>query len=224
MRAGSPQVIAFLALLLARLAASSQAFSADPAQELLARQFAAAVQTRESGKMEQLLHPKVRACIDASNREYFDYLINNFQNTPPADYIVTITPLQSKTLPPIFPADMFTYPVQPTHQLEIEWNSGPNSYVSLIRTIADVNGTWFVVYPCPNAAGVKFVHEQLVRGREQQARALALASTIEEPLRKELKTLLTQGQKIDAIKKYQAATGTDRTTAVNVMNVLETAK
>lgn len=174
--------------------------------------------------MTELLHPKVRAGMNATNREYFDDLTNNFEDTPPAGYKVTITPLEGETVLPSLPADSFAYPVQPTHQFDIDWSSGPDHFVSVIRTIAAVNGAWFIVYPCPNEAGMKFVHEQLERGREARARNLSLVSGLQEPLRTELKTLLAQGQKIDAINKYQAATGADLTTAVGVMKLLETAK
>ena len=55
-------------------------------------------------------------------------------------------------------------------------------------------------------------------------RATVLARAIKQPLRAELKALLDKNQKIDAIKKYQAAMGSDLTTAAAVINIVDAEK
>jgi hypothetical protein len=56
-----------------------------------------------------------------------------------------------------------------------------------------------------------------------KAEAAKLASELKEPLLSELKRLLQQGHRGEAIKKYSKEAGTDMTTAVQVINALESA-
>jgi hypothetical protein len=123
------------------------------------------------------------------------------------------------------PPDQFQYPVQPSDQIQVVWSSGADgsSMGSIIQPIVEKDGAWFLVYPCPNEAGMKFMHENLAAGREQKERAQTLASQLQDPLKSELLDLLKQGQKMEAIKKYQSASGTDLTTAVQVINTLQNA-
>jgi hypothetical protein len=213
MRTGWRRAIALAALLLARPFASRPAVAADPAQALLAQQLVAAMQEKDADMLERLLHPSVRACIDASNREYFDWLTHKAVNAPSNNYKTTIEPLKENAVPPFLPPDMFKYPIRPTHQLQIHWSDGNDTTV-VIRTIAALDGVWYVVFPCPDAAGAKFVHEA-------HDRAVTLAAAVTEPLRSQLKGLLTRGLKLDAIEQYQRATGADLTSATQVLDVLK---
>lgn len=67
------------------------------------------------------------------------------------------------------------------------------------------------------------MHQQFVERIEKQKKAAALAAALKDPLRGELQDLLRQEQKIDAVKKYQKATGVDLTTAMLVMDALQKA-
>ena len=62
------------------------------------------------------------------------------------------------------------------------------------------------------------------RGRRtprRPKRAKDLAAALQEPLRGEISALVKAGEKIDAIKHYQAASGEDLTIAKSVVEVLE---
>lgn len=226
MRCKSSSAIILFMFALAGCQKSANARSSGVSVETTPQQFAQtyvdAVQTKKVARVKALIHPQVLACINDSNREYFDYLINQgIENSSNGDYKVTITKL-TNNLPPLgVPADMFRYPVPPAYQLQIDWDPASSKSVTVIRTIASEHNKWFLVYACPNDAGMKFFHERIAQGHKQQEHANALAAALKPPLRTELKALLKQGRKIDAIKKYQSAAGVDLTTAVQVMNVLE---
>ena len=206
------------------MAAASQPGSANAAQQELAQSYMAAVRAKDRTRLRALLHPKVAACLNASTREYFDYLADqSMQDIPQGNYKLTVTTLPPGGPPPILPASMFKYPVQPTHQLQIDGDVTATSSTSVIRSLAAQNGNWYIVYPCPNAAGVSYFHENIARARQQQLRAQELAAKVKDPLRAQLKSLLKQSRKIDAIHKYQAASGADLTTAVRVVDVLDSA-
>lgn len=196
--------------------------SPNPAQQQLARSYMAAVRSQNRAQLAALLHPKVAACQNASTREYFDFVAGqSLNNVPPGKYTITVTAIPPGGPPAILPATMFKYPVQPQFQLQIDGDSTALASVSIVREIAIQDGRWYIVYPCPNAAGIKYFHENIAQGRRQRQRALALASQLKQPLRARLQNLLRQGRKIDAIHKYQAASGVDLTTAVQVIDVLD---
>ncbi|HXZ80952.1 MAG TPA: hypothetical protein VEG30_13565 [Terriglobales bacterium] len=196
--------------------------TADSARQQFARNYIAAVQSKDPTRVRQLLHPQLLACINASNREYFDFLINHdVEEAPRGKYDISITPVEHEMVVPGAPPRAFKYPVHPSYQVQINWEPRPNSSVTIIRTIAANNGEWFLVYPCANAEGARLFRENLEKGRAQREHARELASEIKDPLLTQLKTLVGQGQRIDAVKKYQSATGADLTTAVQVINALE---
>lgn len=205
-------------------AATASAQNGNPAQQQLVQSYVTAVRAHDPARVLALFHPKVLACRNDSTRDYFDYLASqNLRQVPPAQYKISITPLPASGPAAILPATMFKYPVQPTHQLQLDWNNSPTSSVTVMRNIAAQDGRWFMVEACPSAEGMKTFRDGMARRQQQQAHAQALAAKVKDPLRSQLKALLKQGRKIDAAHKYQAATGADLTTAVQVVDILESA-
>jgi hypothetical protein len=205
-------------------AASGQKASPEAARQQFARDYVAAIQSRDAVRVKALIHPEVLACKDFA--EYFDAMKETvFAEQPAPGYKVTFTALPADSKPPILPPDKFKYPVQPTYELQINWSrtADGSSPVAIIQPIGQKDGAWFLVYACPNDEGIKMMREMTAQGREQKEHARTLASQLQEPLKSDLLALLKQGRKVDAIKKYQSASGTDLTTAVQVIKVLENA-
>jgi hypothetical protein len=208
------------------VAASRQNISAEAARQQFAAKYVAALKSKDPARMKALIHPEVLACKNFA--EYFNVANISgqvFVDPPGPGYKVTFTTLPIDAKPPLLPPDKFKYPIQPSHELQIDWNRNADgsSPTALIQSIAEKDGAWYLVYPCPNDEGMKFVHEMIAKGREQKEHALTLASQLQDPLKSELLALLKQGRKIDAIKKYQSTTGVDLTTAVQVIDVLQRA-
>jgi hypothetical protein len=209
-----------LAISFALLVLRAYAASDDAAiQSTFVKPWIEAARAGDKARIEPFLHPLVRACMNASSKEYFDFALDNETRAVAAGpYLVTkLAPLKGP--PPAFlPEDGFPYPVQPTYEVQIEFEK---SSLLSVHFLAPVNGTWFEVFPCPNEKGMAFMREQLIKGDEQKKRAAQLLTDLKDPLRSELTDLLRRGQKIDAIKKYQQAAGVDLTTAVGVINALQ---
>jgi hypothetical protein len=209
-----------LAVLLAIMASSGfTASDEDAIQNTFVMPWIEAARSGDKARIEQFLHPRVRACINASTKEYFDFgLDNEVRAVGAGPYLVTkVAPLKGP--PPAFlPEDGFPYPVQATYEVQIEFEKG--SLLS-IHFLAPANGSWFEVFPCPNEKGMAFMRQQLVEWAEQKTRAAQLLAGLKDPLRSELTDLLRREQKMDAIKKYQQAAGVDLTTAVAVINGLQ---
>jgi hypothetical protein len=178
-----------------------------------------ALRSKDAAKIQRFYHPQVLACANAATKQYFDSILDREANSAVAGayHVTRIAPLKGP--PPAFlPEDSFSYPVQPTYEVQIQFDQ---SDVVFIRYLAPANGNWFEVFPCPNEKGVAFVRKQIADGIEQQKRSNQLVSELKEPLLSELKALLAQQRKLEAVKKYQAASGVDLTTAVTVIKALE---
>jgi len=188
----------------------------------LATAWVAAVQSKDPARLRALMHPRVLACRNSANSAYFDYLLSNeLRDIPGSDYNITELMLEGEPLATGLPEKMFSYPVAPTAQFKIDWTDSQYSSITLMRTIAEDGGRWYIVYPCPNAEGMKYFNEQMAQRAAAEAHAKTLAAALKPSLRAELIDLLTHGHKIDAVKKYRAASGTDLTTAVEVINLLQ---
>ena len=225
--------VSFIALSLffaARLSAQSAPTSDKEFQTALATSYVAAKQSKDTAKLLALLHPKVRACLNGTNRDYFEMLFTRDLSSFPHGKIlrISVTPVAADAFPMVqnvFPAEMFPYPVKPTHdvQLDIEVpaeSNTLNSFTAFVEVAAE-NGKWYWVTACPTDKGLEFVRQSMEKANQQKTEARKLAAEIKDPLRFELKALLASGNRIGAIKKYREATNTDLTTAHTVIEVLE---
>ncbi len=217
-----------LALVLTSAAASGFAASASAAsdeaaiQNTFVKPWIAAMQSKDKAAMERLYHPAVRACMNPATKEFFDFVLEReVQDAAAGAYhVAKITPMQQPA-PTFLPEEDVKYPVRPAYEVQI---AVEHSDLTYIRFLAPANGSWYEVYPCPNQKGMAYLREQQKEGAEQRKKVAQLAAGLKDPLRSELKDLLRQERKIDAVKKYQAAASVDLTTAVLVMDALQKSK
>ncbi len=194
--------------------------AADPPAAIRAtfiEPWAAALKARDPVKLKPFLHPAVAACETDANREYFDsVLAQGGDLTASGAYRI------SKLAPVAGPAplfgmeDGFAYPIQPVYELQLQFEG-----VILIRYLAPDHGSWYEVFPCPNEKGMAMFHKAAADREQQRQKFAQLAAELKDPLLAELKTLLGQGRKIDAIHAYQQATGADLTTAHGVVELVD---
>ncbi|HEY2017314.1 MAG TPA: hypothetical protein VGH38_27605, partial [Bryobacteraceae bacterium] len=178
-----------------------------------------AIATGQTTGLKKLLHPKVQACMNDRTREYFDYLAAK-QSSARGNYRITkLEPFKGAAPLFMLPADGFSYPVQPTYEVNIDFEQ---ANTTMVRYLAEANGSWYEVQPCPNEKGIAFMHEAIAKRDEQRKRVAQLAAELKEPLRGELIAMLKQHRLRDAAKRYQEATGLDDLTiAVMVVNTLD---
>ena len=215
-----------LAVLSMLLAAPIHAADAEAAiRTTLVEPWLQAIRTHNRAGLTRFLHPQVRACINDDTREFFEF--GDFlkpEGLTPQHRITKLKPLSGPGNLFGLPEDSFAYPVQPAFELVLEASQGDTQITQItqiIRYVAPSGGSWYFVKPCPNEKGMAFFHESLAKGKEQEQRVLVLVSELKDPLLNELKDLLKQHRKIDAVKKYQQATGQDLTLSVMVVNAIE---
>ena len=194
----------------------------DAAQQKFARDYMAAVTSRDLAALKRLVHPASLACIDDTTRDFFDVLFGRqLRERPISTYRLTRVGPFKGAPSSLVPPEYVRYPVSPTHEVQIDFETGPNRSTTLIRAIAFTNGAWFEVLVCPTAEGLRVFRQRQQAAEQQRARASQLATAIQEPLLSELRQLLSQQHRMQAIKKYQEQSGVDTTTAVAVIDVLE---
>jgi hypothetical protein len=178
--------------------------------------------------VKALFHPATLACINDANRDYFDFSFKDELRTGAilgTSYkIESIKPLSGPPPLGVLPAEVFAYPVEPTHQLQIDAETRDHHPMYLIRFLAQANGRWYTVDPCPNAKGLTFFAQQRAEGKRQMAEGAARAAAMPESLRTQIKQLLAQDRWIDAIDSYREATGADLGTAATVIDAMAAGK
>ncbi len=218
-----------LAVCLALVAVASHTASAqhvgdaagDAARRRLVQQYMDAIRTRDVDALTRLTHSASRACVDDASRPFFDSVLEGDLRhaRAVAGYRITrIVPAGALSVPGVSDT-LFREPVAATHEFQVDFGTAA-SQTTLIRRIAPVDGAWYIVVPCPTPDGLERFREREVRRREQRAQAEALAAGLKEPLVSELKALLAAGRRLDAVRRYREASGTDLTTAVSVVDVL----
>jgi hypothetical protein len=234
MRASFSQVIllqaAFISIFVLILAAphAVSAQSADTEQQQFADAWMAAVKSQDAAKVKALFHPATLACINDSNRDFFD---SNFKEElwdgtglGTSYHIEGVNPLPRPAPMGAFPEEGFAYPVEPTHQLQIEAETKDHRTMTILRFLAQANGRWYMVVPCPNAKGLTLFAQQQAETERQMAEGAALAAGMPESLRTEIEQLLAQGRWFDATDRYREAAGTDPRTAIKVINAMAAKK
>ncbi len=200
---------------------ASHALAADVESQIrntFIEPWAQALQAKDPEKLVRFLHPQVQACRNAQTKEFFDDALGRLarDKIPPGYKITKIAPIEGPTLlDSLLPADSFTRPVQATYEANIQ--SGTTTFIFFL---APVNGSWYQVIPCPNDKGMAMMRESIAKGAQEEKRTAQLVAELKDPLLSELKGLIQRDELIDAIHRYQAATGADLTTAHGVIEKL----
>ncbi len=204
------------------LALATRVFAAsDEAviQSTFVKPWVEALRSKDKAALERLFHPAVRACINPSTQEFFDIGIQRLMD-PAQSGPYRITKLNPMTgpFPAFLPEDGFQAPVQPTYDMNLQFDQ---SDTVMAIFLAQSNGRWYEVFPCPNEKGMAYFRQTLVDYAEAQKKAAQLAASLKDPLRSELKDLLRQEQYGRVIQKIRDATGVDTGMAMRVMDVLK---
>jgi hypothetical protein len=77
------------------------------------------------------------------------------------------------------------------------------------------------VLPCPSAKSLDLIRETKHRAAADSVKALVLADSLQEPLRGELRALLTDSGSVTAAKRYSDVAQVDLATARRVVSALE---
>lgn len=217
-----------LAALLA-IVVPSAAFAQATSPEDVARRYVEARKAKNPEAQLALYHPAVQACL-AANPWYREMIRANAVRSASSGatfadgFRSNVTPVTGKTPVYLMPDSLFAYPVEASHQLEIQSREGPTTATAAFFFIAKSGTAWYTLIPCPKPGAQEWAKRQSEAGARQQARADSLVNTLKDPLRAELLDLLKQGKKVSAVFRYMEVTHADNTTAVMVVEALQKRK
>ena len=202
----------------------------DAAQRALVERYVAAVAAQDRVGLRKLYHPASLACINAGNRDYFDFIFTKELSYGAAlrgSYAIKrFAPLGADAATAATMGGLIPNPVPPTHlfQIDARWNDNrpaPTIHsVTIVRAVAESGGAWFIVLGCPSDKAVALFREKRAADERQQARVKQLADALGDPLLAEIRSLLAQNRRLDAINRYRSAANVDLTTAVQVIDIL----
>jgi len=200
-----------------------RAQSDDPKHpEVFARRYVDAVGSKNPERFKALLHPKCLACMTAQNQEFYDSVFSRqSKDTVPANYKTTVEPIAANQ--GLLFENELVYPLRPSHELQIHFktdNTKAFSSTTLVVFVVYDAGRWHQVLPCPGPDTIAKMRVHKEESAKQDRRAQQLAANLSDPLRAELMDLLRNGQRVDAMKRYAAASGEDLTMANRVVELL----
>lgn len=208
-----------LFLLLPAMASAAQAGNLNSAGGL-AQSFVEAINSKNQERRLALLHSRSKACINVQSQPYYDWIFSRQAKhvIPDAKYRSLVEPLVGAQ---VLAADgKSDYPIRPTHQLQIDFDTGPNNSTSIVLLIVRDGASWYEVLPCPRPETIASVRTAEMSRAEHDARVKVLIGKLADPLRGEIIALARKGQRIDAIKKYREASGEGLSIAKSVVDTL----
>lgn len=187
--------------------------------EAFAKQFVEALRSKNPEQRKALMHPKSLACINAQTQPFYDDMFSQQSKyAVTAHYKVRVTTIPADQ--PLMFEDRLYYPLRPTHLIQIDFDSGGYSGTAIILQAVYMGSRWYEASPCPRPETIPMMQAAKEDRAKQAQRAQSLAGQLADPLRAEIIALAKKGQRIDAIKKYAAASGEDLSTAKQVVDLL----
>ena len=181
-----------------------------------------AIQQEDTDQLKKLLAPQSLACFDQGKQAYFDtWLGKHFRFKVAKRYSLGVAKLGS----PAGTSRLFTYPVAPTHLLEIQFKDSESREVTLSRLMAEQNGRWYEVAPCPTQLGMdRFNKIQAAKAVGSEARAKAAYARVDQPLAARIRDFLAHDDQASALKLCAESLHVDAGTARQVVAMLANEK
>jgi hypothetical protein len=202
------------------LLAAAPAIADSPERPLeFAPRLVAAINGKNLDRRKALLHPKTLACITPQTQPFIeDSLADQFRYNIPASYASRFEVIPANR--PLSVADGVTFPLRPTHQVQLDWETGPQQGVTFVALVAYTGSGWREVWPCISPEKVPAMQSVKEARRKQEQRVQSLAASMPQKLRADVTRLVAAGRKIDAIKAYQDATKEDLSTSKSVVELI----
>lgn len=168
------------------------------AQQQFVDRFVKAVNARDRKGVRQLVAPKALACFNENNDAYLERWIEKQANFEvQSAYQARFAPLDASTFNN---SPYMSFPVLPTHTMDIEFIGHKNLDVTYIRMVALENGKWYLAAPCPTEQGLARFNVREKQRAERRDQAEQIYAKLQDPLLTQLRTLIKQGKESDAMK------------------------
>src|SRR5262245_18404568 len=181
------------------------------------REYVSAVNNKDLEAMLRLVPPKTLACYTDRTRPYLnDWLRKQFDDPIATPYEITVETREESDLPRTV---LFTLPVVPSFQVNISTKLRGEDK-TLGRPIAYEHGQWYEAAPCPTDEGMAQFLKREERERAKAEGINKLYSNLSDPLRSDLKSLISGGKTELACQKYSLAAHVTYQTGCAVVHML----
>mgnify|MGYP006291947043 CR=1 FL=1 len=171
------------------------------------KEWAGAGMRRDPRALKTLVHPEILAEFSDANRDFFEYTFSHELLLPLTErYRIEECIPYSEDLTPLL-ADVFDYPVQPSHRLKIIYRTPGGETVEAMRDIARKDGTWYLVYPVPDEESLRLFRRSGAAEMKEKELAALLYRELDDPLKTELEELAADGKIEEAALLYSGRTG-----------------
>jgi hypothetical protein len=178
-----------------------------------------ALNSKSPERRRALLHPKSLPCAGSEPDSFYTRMVTRqFKDTVPPDYRWKLTPLPADE--PLMFADKFDYPVRPTHTLQLDFEPAPHRGKTILLHLVRDATRWYEMTPCPRPETIAAARAARQAEGRRAERVKALVAAMSAELKSHVLELVRAGRRVDATKHYQAASGEDFTTAVEVVDLL----
>ena len=186
------------------------------AQVHFAEQYISAVNAKDVNALRQLVAPKTLACYTDRTEPFLtDWLKRQTRDTITPPYTIKVEKYD-ENLPR---SALITMPMAPTHQLDIIVVENGKELV-MGRPIAYQDGRWYETAPCPTDLGMEKFTTRTDRTRRAAEELDKLYANLKDPMRADLKNLISQNRIGEACTKYSAAEKIDFKTGCVVVKRL----
>jgi len=211
-----PLVLIGLSLL--PVACRGQADDSDR-PEVFTERVVDAIRSRSAERRKTLVHPRSLACWTTPQaKPFFDEIISRqLGYTIPASYSSAVTHTASDLL--MF-QEQLDYPVRPTWQIRIHFDTEPSAGVNMVFSIVHDAGRWYEVLPCPRPDTIANMQSRKDEVAKRDQRAQMLAAQLADPVRAELVRLAKDGRRTEAIQRYASTSGEDLAMARRVVELV----
>lgn len=205
-------------VLLAVVARDARAETSDQGSAFV-KEVVEAINSKRPERRKALLHPASLPCTRGEAGVFYDEAIaRQARRTVPTDYTWKITPLRPEQ--PLMFADKLDYPVRPTHLLQLDFTTGPNSSATMVLQLVSDGGQWREVVPCPKLETLTAIRAAREERAKHAERVRALAAKTSPELKATVIRLFEEGRRIEAFKHYAGVTGEELATARDVVELL----
>lgn len=140
----------------------------DAEQKFFVEEYMNAVNSDNLDKLKSLIHQKSLSCITEENKEFFDdQFSDQLKKNIPLDHNVYVKEVNPDDKLPF--ADYFSYPVHPTHLIQINYELGKNKEMNLMIFVVNQNERYLKVLPCPKPGFMKKYREKKARKKPAES-------------------------------------------------------
>ena len=208
-------IVCIVLSLIVTIPPAAGAQAVDPGLNRFVEQWRQSLNDQDLSGYKKLIHPQCLVKIKPDIQDYYDYsFTKELSRKIPGKYRVLLSSKDRNATSA--QSTMFSYPILPTHQVQLDYDIRPLKSVTVVRDIVQEGNQWYFILPEPTAETLAQFRAKVKAEEKQTAEAKQIAAFLGPQLINELKGLNV----IQAAKKLEEAKSLSVTQAMQVLKEL----